>query len=88
MCKLFDDWSSQIKDYCESNDLDFEKAKNLSQSWGRDILALQYHDPEKGHEGLLDDTPSPLVLLIRREKNGSLTFEKTKHTEKYLKKVS
>ena len=88
MCKLFDDWTPQIKGYCDENGLDFEKAKQLSQSWGRDILVLQYHDPKKGKRGLLDETPMPLVLLIRRDKNGKLTFEKTQYTERYLNKVS
>lgn len=88
MCKLFDDWSSQIKEYCENNGFDFEKAKNLSQCWGKEFLALQFHDPLKGMKGLLDETPAPLVLLIQREKDGTLTFEQTEYTQKYLGSAS
>ena len=88
MCKLFDDWAKEINDYCDKNALDFNKAKQLSQCWGKDFLALAYHDPDEGKQGLLDDTPMPLVLLIKREKNGFLTFETTDYTDKYLKKVS
>ena len=88
MCKLFDDWSKQIKEYCDDNEFDFEKAKKLSQSWGKDVLVLQFHDPKKGMKGLLDETPAPLVLLIRKDKDGSFTFEQTEYTEKYLGKVS
>ncbi|WP_288738581.1 hypothetical protein [uncultured Ruminococcus sp.] len=47
-------------------------------------MALSYRDPSKGSNGLLDDTPCPLVLLICREKNGKLVFEQTEHTKKYL----
>ncbi|MBQ7596959.1 MAG: hypothetical protein IJU56_00080 [Clostridia bacterium] len=83
MCKLFDDWSSEIKRYCDSNALDFEKAKKMSQCWGKDFVALQYHDAKKGQKGLLNDTPMPLVLLISKGKTG-LDFEQTEYTKKYL----
>ena len=86
MCKLFEEWSPQINEYCNNNNLDYEKTRHLSKSCGRDILALQFHDPNKGKNGLLDETPMPLVLLIRRDKTGKLSFETTQYTEKYLKK--
>ncbi|WP_287606333.1 hypothetical protein [Ruminococcus sp.] len=56
----------------------------MSQSWNKNTVALSYRDPSKGSNGLLDDTPCPLVLLIRREKNGKLVFEQTEHTKKYI----
>lgn len=83
MCKLFDDWTNDIKDYCVKNSFDFEKAKKLSQCWGKDFVALQYHDESKGIKGLLNDTPMPLVLLISKTKDG-LHFEETEYTKKYL----
>jgi hypothetical protein len=83
MCKLFDDWSKDIHSYCVENHFDFEKAKALSQCWGSDFLALQFYDPEKGKNGLLDETPMPLVLLIRKTSNG-LIFEQTENTVRYL----
>lgn len=88
MCKLFDDWKNEIKAYCDDNGFDFEIARNLNQSWNSNTVVLYHCAPAEGTDGLLDDTPSPMVLLIRREKNGHFIFEKTKHTEKYLKKVS
>lgn len=88
MCKLFDDWSEEIKTFCSENSLDFDKARLMSQSWGKNFVALAYYDKNKGQNGLLDDTPMPLVLLIKRENDGKLSFEKTEHTEKYLGKAS
>lgn len=84
MCKLFEDWSDDIHNYCQNNNFNFEKLKTLSQCWGKDFLAFQYYDRSKGKNGLLDETPLPLVLLIRREKNGDLVFEQTEYTKKYL----
>ena len=76
MCKLFDDWSNDIKNYCQKNNLDFEKAKKLSQCWGNNFLALQYHDEKKQTKGLLDETPMPIVLMIEK-KNSNLVFTQT-----------
>ncbi len=85
MCKLFNDWSQEIKNYCDSNDLSFEKAKRLAKCWGKDHLFLQFYDPnsESAKKGLFDETPAPLVLCIKKE-NGKLVFEQTEHTRHYL----
>ena len=83
MCKRFEDWSEQIEKYCNENGFDFEKAKHLSKSWGKDNLALSFYDPQKGKMGLLDDTPMPLVLWITKTTNG-LIFEQTEYTRQYL----
>ena len=88
MCKRFDDWSREIKEYCENNGLSFEKATKLSKCWGKDDLILQYFDPDsevvKKGLGLLDETPMPVVLAIYKQPDGSLRFEQTEHTLKYL----
>lgn len=84
MCKLFNDWSGEIQEYCESNGLSFDKAKKMCKCWGKDDLLLQYHDPDKGKMGLLDETPALVVLAITRLSDGSLSFEQTEHTRKYL----
>lgn len=85
MCKLFEEWSTEIQAFCLKNNYSFEKAKKLSKSWGKDFLLLGYHDPEKGKTGLLDDTPMPVVLHIYKDAGGHLVFEQTEHTEKYLR---
>lgn len=83
MCQLFNQWENEIKDYCVKNNLDFNKAKKMPKCWGKDIVALQFIDKEKGKMGLLDDTPAPAVLWIKRI-NGELIFEQTEYTRKYL----
>ncbi|MCD8127497.1 MAG: hypothetical protein LUD82_08680 [Clostridiales bacterium] len=84
MCKRFDEWSEHISDYCAKNGLSFEKAKRMVQSSNENVLVLQYYDPTKeASQGLLDETPMPVVLWVTRE-NGQLKFEQTEHTSKYL----
>lgn len=83
MCKLFSKYEKEIENYCLSNGLDFEKAKKLPQCWGKNDIWLQYHDPQKGKEGLNNETPAPIVLKIYIE-NGNVSFEQTENTLKYL----
>lgn len=83
MCKRFDDWSDEIREYCSKNGLNFEKAKALSKCWGKNDLILQHYSPDKDSLGLLDETPMPVVLMITKTPNG-LMFEQTEYTKKYL----
>ncbi|MBQ1517764.1 MAG: hypothetical protein IIT49_04310 [Clostridia bacterium] len=87
MCKLFDKHEKEIKKYCDDNGLDFDIVKSMPQCWGKNDIWLQYYDPEKGKNGLLDETPAQIVLKIQVN-NGIVTIEQTEHTDKYLKKVS
>ena len=84
MCKMFDELSIKIQDYCISNGLDFEKAKKMCKGCGKDFMFLQYYDPNGEKKGLLNETPMPLVLMISKQADGSLMFEQTEHTRKYL----
>ncbi|WP_044973714.1 hypothetical protein [Ruminococcus sp. HUN007] len=84
MCKLFDEWSDEIERYCIDNNFSFEKARKLSQCWGKNDLVLQHYDKELGKNGLLDETPMPVVLWIKRDSEGKLIFEETEFTKKYI----
>ena len=79
----FKEWFAEIQDYCMKNDLDFEKVKKLSKGNGSDFLLLGYSDIDKGKKGLIDDTPAPLVLIIKKTIKG-LVFEQTEYTSQYL----
>lgn len=84
MCKLFDEWKAEIKRYCDQNGLSFDAAQKLSQAWNATTVVLYHPEKDNSESGLLNDTPSPMVLLIQREKDGTLKFEQTEHTKKYL----
>ncbi len=88
MCRLFDEWKTEIKNYCEQNGLSFEAAQKMSQAWNKTSVVLYHPEKNVGVSGLLDDVPSHMVLLIQREKDGTLKFEQTEHTHKYIGKVS
>lgn len=86
MCKLFNKYEKEIKDFCVSNSIDFEKVKKLPQCWGKNDIWVQYHDPLKGSKGLNNETPAPIVLKISVN-NGKVSCEKTADTDKYVKQI-
>ena len=75
MCKLFNQYEKEIEKLCIENGLDFKKAKMLPKCWGKSDVWLQYHDPNKCKDGLLDETPAPIVLTIILD-NGTVRLEK------------
>lgn len=87
MCKLFEEWRDDIKAYCESNGLNFQKVENSARNWGRNDICLQHVDfdenPQKSALGMADDVPAPLTLRIFKE-DGAIKFEQTEYTRKYL----
>lgn len=83
MSKMFDMWHNEIETFCRENRLSYEKAKTMAKAWGKNDLILQYHDPEKGGRGLLDETPAPVVLIMIIQ-DGKPIFQTTEYTCKYL----
>ena len=89
MCKQFEDWKTNIADYCKDNGLSFEKAQGMVKASNHDTLLLQHFDPNQDSVrrglGLRDETPMPLVLIVKN-RGGRLEFSQTEHTRKYLSK--
>lgn len=83
MCKLFSEWEKDIQKYCRENGLDFSKAQKAGKCWGKDFLILQHVDEKKGQRGLMDESPAPVVLVVKRD-NDRVVFEQTPNTRRYL----
>jgi len=84
-CKLFNQYKEQIKHCCEENSLDFGIVENAVKSWNSGNIFILHHDPEKGKEGLRDETPMPVTLRIYVE-NENVRIEQTEHTQTYLQR--
>lgn len=80
----FETYAQAVEAYCKQNNLSFQKAKKMCKAYGRNDMLLQYHDPQKGKRGLLDETPAPVVLIMRVI-DGKPMFEATEHTNRYLR---
>lgn len=83
MCLEYRKYKESIKKYCENNNLDYTKLSATIKGCGDNDIIFQHYDEEKGKMGLLDETPMPIVLIMRDTKNG-LEFEQTEYTKQYL----
>lgn len=79
----FTEWREAIYSFCKENGYSFSKAEKLVNSFNRDVLFLQYHDLDKGKDGLRDETRMPLVLALYRDGEG-VRIETTEYTGVYL----
>ncbi|NLP47686.1 MAG: hypothetical protein GX345_01940 [Clostridiales bacterium] len=84
MLLLFDDIKEEVKAYCYKSGLSFCKLSKMVKGSGQNNMLFQYFDSNKDHSsGLLDETPMPVVLYVRRE-GKKLVFEQTQYTKEYL----
>ena len=44
MSRTFIELKKEIKEYCEKNNLNFEKAEKMCKCWNENFIALQYDD--------------------------------------------
>ncbi len=74
---------NEIRSYCTDNDLDYSKLMSAIKGCGSDIITFQMANKEKNMRGLLDETPLPTVLILRKSSQG-ISFEQTEYTKQYL----
>jgi hypothetical protein len=85
MCLKFKDYQKFFEIYCKEYDLDFEMVKHLPKTCSSDFIAIQHSDGSYNGRGLLDDIPTPAVLLLKKDPDQrSITIEQTEYTDKYI----
>lgn len=86
MRSLYESWKPQIQEYFKANNLNYEKVKRCGKAVGvidgKRTLLLQNIETDSAN-GLLDETPAPVVLKAVEE-NGKLIFEITENTKEYF----
>jgi hypothetical protein len=76
----------EIERYCEENGLSAEKLFSSGYGYNDKWAVVQYLNPNRPpYNGVIDDTkPAPILMEIFVEEDGSLRFEQTDITYKYL----
>lgn len=77
------DYQRDIKQYCTEHNLSYEKVMSTVKGCGSNDILFQVPNNTHSPRGLLDETPMPTVLIMRKTSDG-LQFEQTAHTKKYL----
>ena len=67
-------WRNCIEQFCINHGLDFEKLRTMG---------ICYNHHERGRNGLLDETPADVVLIMQIV-DGKPVFKETEITRKYL----
>ena len=84
MCMNLQDYKFDIQKYCIENQLNYDKTMAAIKGCGNDSITFQVANNERNSRGLLDETPLPTVLILRRNNNGEVEFEQTRYTHEYL----
>lgn len=77
-------YRNDIQTYCTKNNLDFIKLDNMIKGCGENDIVILARTGKESSLGLLDETPMPAVLRIQKTDDGTLHFEQTEHTKRYL----
>jgi hypothetical protein len=81
----FENYKTEIENFCAENGLSFEKLKTMIPGWNSVTMSFSYCDDTllESADGLNNDTPLPVVLWIKKV-GDILNFEKTEFTQKFL----
>ena len=83
MKTIYEELKNNIREYCEKNNLDFGKVLKAGKCWGKNVLFLQHIERTNEKEGLKDETPAKVILIVRRS-GDEISYEQTEYTQKYL----
>jgi hypothetical protein len=82
--KIIEQFKDEIKEYCISNNLNFDKVISSPKCWNDKILFIQHLDSTKGNQGLLNEEPAEVLLTVRKIENDKIIIEKGINASKYL----
>ena len=71
--------------YCRKNNLDYKILLNMPYGVYENTLEFYYYEEQEDSLGLLDETPMPVILKIKK-RGIEILFEQTENTQKYLSK--
>ena len=73
----------ELENFCAQNDISVEKVLHSPKSFNKTIMYILHHDPKAGANGLNDETPAKVLLVIQK-KDNKLEFIPKANLKKYL----
>ena len=84
MSMNFNDYKNQIKEYCDLNSVDFQKLFKSPKGGSLSYIYFQHRNENFDRStATIGGEPMPLVLMITKQKDGSLLFEPTEYIKHY-----
>ena len=59
----------ELEIFCKQNNITVESILNSPKSFNKDIMYILDHDEKLGRNGLKDETPAKVLLIIRKKGN-------------------
>ena len=82
--EIMRDYRNEVEQYCIENGLSIDKVFSAPCAHNNERALLHHAPPPQKLIGWWEDIPSPTTLEIYLQKDGSLRFEQTELTRKYL----
>lgn len=61
---------SELKNFCEDENISVETVFALPKCYSSDFMFIQTYDKKNATKGLTDNTPADIVLIIRKGETG------------------
>ena len=74
---------NELESFCTQNSIRVESILNSPKSFNKNIMYILHHNPEAGKNGLNDETPAEVLLIIQK-KDNKLEFTPKENLKKYL----
>ncbi len=72
-----------LEDFCESEGLSVDKIMHSPKCYNQNMMVIQHVDWNKTGEGLRNNKPAKVLLVIRRTEEGVM-FEPSDDIKEYL----
>ncbi len=73
-----------LEAFCEQEGLDLRLVLRQPKGVGQEFIQIYFHNPEKGKDGLLDETPMEILMTMTKDEANGLRFEVTEHGREVL----
>lgn len=77
-------FETELKEYCEKNEISYSKIESCPKCGNETILFVQRVDSSKASTGLNNEEPAEILLTLTKNSDGTITIEKGKNADKYL----
>jgi hypothetical protein len=74
---------NELENFCTQNNITVESVLNSPKSFNKNTMYILHQDAKTGENGLNDETPAEVLLIIQK-KDNKLEFLPKTNLKKYL----
>lgn len=74
----------ELERFCTLNQISVEKVLKSPKSYNEKMMCIQHHNSGVGKNGLNDETPAKILLIIKKNTDGKIEFYPEPDFKQYL----